>query len=161
MMRSIFHRVLVVSLKAGVFVALLGVFGCSKKGNPQITGASVFGVVRYKGASITGGAIRFWSQSKEGGNISAAGVINGDGTYEVLNAPLGRCKVVVSTEAVKHDRRALMGKFAAKEGAPPLPEPTAPPKKYMPIDNKYTELKTTPLEITVESGRQTRDIDLP
>lgn len=161
MIRSIFHPVLVVSLKAAFFVVLFGVFGCSQKKDSQITGASVSGVVRYKGAPVTGGAIRFWSDSKEGGNISAAGVINGDGTYEVLNAPLGRCKVVVSTEAVKHDRRAMMERFAAKEGAPPLPESAAPPKKFMPIDSKYTELKTTPIEITIENGRQTRDIDLP
>lgn len=146
---------------AGLFVVLLGAFGCGKSEKSQVTGASVSGLVRYQGKPVTGGAIRLWSENKESGGVSAAGVINGDGTYEVFNAPIGRCKVVVNTETVKHDRSALMQRIPEKDRAQVSAAQKVSPKKYMPIDPKYTDLKTTPTEITVENGRQTHDIDLP
>lgn len=160
MSRQIFHPFVVVSLKAGLLVLLMDVCGCSGGNNKsQVTGASVSGVVRYKGKPITGGVIQLWSDNVDAVQ-SAQGGIAGDGTYKVLNAPLGVCKVVVNTEAVKHDPRALLKRFAAK-GAPPPPEEKGPPKVYMSIDPKYTDVKKTDVQITIQKGSQTQDIDLP
>jgi hypothetical protein len=157
MAHPLFRLRLFVFLQACLLVLLLGAFGCGSNDKTQLTGASVSGVVRYQGKPVTGGIIQLWDK---GGNESAEGGINGDGTYQVLNAPLGVCKVVVDTEAVKHDRRAMLKRFADK-GAPALPEETGPPKVYMAIPPKYTDLKKTDLEITIQKGSQTQDIGLP
>jgi hypothetical protein len=143
-----------------LLVLLFGAFGCGGSNKSQVTGASVSGVVRYQGKPVTGGIIQLWSENKDG-NESAQGGINGDGTYQVLNAPLGVCKVVVKTESVKNDRRALMKRFATKEGAPPPPEETGPPRVYMLINPKYNDPKKTDVQITIQKGSQTQDIDLP
>ena len=154
----IFRPLVLVRLGACFFPLLVGALGCDSA-KPQITGASVSGVVRYQGKPITGGAVLLWSDRQDGNN-SARGRIKGDGTYQVLNAPVGACKVVVKTEAAKHDRSALK-KIGPATARANVPEPEGPPIKYMPIDPKYSSLKTTPIEITIEKGDQTRDIELP
>jgi hypothetical protein len=141
----------------GLLVLLLGAYGCGSSDKTQLTGASASGVVRYQGKPVTGGIIQLWDKD---GNESAEGGINGDGTYKVLNAPLGVCRVVVNTEAVKHDRRALLKRYADK-GAPALPEESGPPKVYMAVNPKYTDVKKTDVQITIQRGSQTQDIDLP
>jgi len=153
-----FRHAFLVSLRACLFTLLVGVFGCGRD-HSQITGASVSGVVRYQGKPVTGGAVLLWSDHQDGNN-SAQGRIQGDGTYQVLNAPLGVCKVVVNTTAAKHDRSALR-KMAPETARTNVSEPEGSPIKYMPIDPKYSSLKTTPIEITVEKGSQTRDLELP
>jgi hypothetical protein len=158
MVRPMLRPRLLVSLKTCFLVLLLGVFGCGSNNKSQLTGASVTGVVRYQGKPVTGGVIQFWSDNKDG-NQSSQGSINGDGTFQVLNAPLGVCKVVVKTEPVKHDRRALM-KRVEDRGAPVPPE-AVPPKVFMPIADKYTDVTKTDVQITIQKGSQTRDIDLP
>jgi len=115
-------------------------------------------VVPYQGKPVTGGVIQFWSDNKDS-NQSSQGSINGDGTYQVLNAPLGVSKVVVKTEPVKHDRRALL-KRVEDRGAP-VPPKVGPPKVYMPIADKYTDVTKTDVQITFQKGSQTKDIDLP
>lgn len=159
MSRPFFRRALVASLEAGLLVLLFGSSGCSSSNKSQVTGASVSGVVRYKGKPVTGGVIQFWSENIDAVG-SSQGSIAGDGTYTVLNAPLGVCKVVVNTEAVKHDRRAMLRRLTDK-GAPPPPEETGPPKTYMEIDPKYTDVKKTDVQITIQKGSQSQDIDLP
>jgi hypothetical protein len=160
MSRPIFRPALVVSLEAGLLLLLLAVSGCSSNKKSQLTGASVSGVVRYKGKPVTGGVVQLWCQNHDNDAVQTAqGTIQGDGTYQVLNAPLGVCKVVVNTKAVKHDIGAMMKKFAEK-GAP-TPEETGPPKVYMEIDPKYTNREKTDVQITIQNGHQTQDIDLP
>jgi hypothetical protein len=157
MMASSIRRMASGCLVAGLIVLLAGTPGCD--GNPQLTHASVSGVVHYQGQPVTGGVLILWSENKEG-NQSAQGKIDGNGAYEVLNAPLGKCKVVVNTAAVKHDLSVLVQKTPdAAQGKPP--EKTGAPLKYMPLDTKYMDRKTTPIEIVIEKGRQIRDIELP
>jgi hypothetical protein len=159
MSRPIFHHTIHVSLEVWLLVLLLGAFGCDSGKKSQITGTSVSGVVRYQGKPITGGVVLLWSDHQDGNN-SAQGRIKGDGTFQVLNAPVGACKVVVNTEAAKHDRSTLR-KMAPETARTNIPEPEGPPIEYMPIDPKYSSLKTTPIKITVEKGSQTRDLELP
>jgi hypothetical protein len=158
MSRPMLRPRFLVSLGTCFLVLLFGGFGCDSNNKSQLTGASVSGVVRYQGKPVTGGVIQFWSDSKDG-NQSAQGSINGDGAYQVLNAPLGICKVVVKTEPVKHDRRALLKRVEDK-GAPVPPE-AGVPKVFMPIADKYTDVTKTDVQITIQKGSQTRDIDLP
>ena len=159
MPRPILRPTILVSLEVWLLALLLGALGCGSGKKSQITDASVSGVVRYQGKPVTGGVVLLWSDSQDGNN-SAQGRIKGDGTYQVLNAPVGTCKVVVNTAAAKHDRGALrkMGPETARAN---VPEPEEPPIEYMSIDPKYSDRKTTPIEITVEKGSQTRDIELP
>jgi hypothetical protein len=152
-----FHPRRFVCLLTCFLVLLPCALGCGSNNNSQLTGASVSGVVHYQGKPVTGGIIQFWSDAKDG-NQSAQGSIEGDGSYEVLNAPLGVCKVVVKTEPVKHDRRALLKRSEGK-GAP-VPPDEGPPKVYMPIASKYTDVRKTDLQITVEKDSQTHDFDL-
>jgi hypothetical protein len=159
MSRPFFRHARLVPVAGGLLVLLLGAFGCGSGNKSQLTGASVSGLVRYQGKPVTGGIIQFWSDNKDG-NQTAQGGIEGDGTYKVLNAPLGDCKVVVKTESVKNDRRAMARKFAAEQGVPVSPQ-SGPPKVYMEIAPKYTDLKKTDVQITVQKGSQTQDIDLP
>ena len=158
MPRAYFHPRLFVYLLTCFLVLLPCALGCGNNNDSQLTGASVSGAVRYQGKPVTGGIIQFWSDTKDG-NQSAQGSIEGDGSYEVQNAPLGVCKVVVKTEPVKHDRRALMKRSEGK-GAPVPPE-EGPPKVYMPIASKYTDVRKTDLQITVQKGIQTHDFELP
>jgi hypothetical protein len=148
-------RVLIVAL-------LIGLLGCGS-GNPQRAGASVKGLVRYKGKPVTGGTIRLFGKENSGRSF-AEGPINGDGTFRVANAPLGSVKVVVDTSAARFDVRPMIEKARA-QGAPidesKLNLPQGPPIKYMEIEGQYSDPRKTTVEITIVEGENQRDIDLP
>jgi hypothetical protein len=78
-------------IRAVVSVALLIAFvGCGKTDKR----APVSGKVTVVGkAALTGGNIQFISASDP--NRIGAGLIKADGTYEVFDAPVGECKVVI------------------------------------------------------------------
>ncbi len=139
--------------------AALAAAGCTA-GNPQLTGAAVSGVVRAKGRPVTGGSLRLIDPADP--NKSTSGQILGDGTYKVLNAPVGEVVVVVETASAKADPRAFIALAKAKGGK--VDEsilPPGPPLKYVPIDPKYSDPAKSPLRITVEKGEHTKDIELP
>ena len=127
--------------------------GCGD--NPQITGASVEGVVKYRGSVLTGGTIRLVSVSDD--NKSTTGLINPDGSYVVENAPLGEVKVVVDTELAKIDMVALhkLG------GSDVDPTKLGPPMKYMKIDEQLSNPDKTPLRLTLRKGHQELDVNIP
>lgn len=141
---------------------LIGLLGCSG-GHPARTPASVKGVVRYQGKPVTGGMIRLFGKENSGSSF-AEGPINGDGTFRVVNAPLGPVKVVVDTSAARFDPRPMIEKAKA-QGAPideaKMNSPQGPPMKYMEIDGKYSDPRKTTIEITIVEGENLRDIDLP
>lgn len=142
------------TLPAGALaVALAGLAGCGD--NPNVTGATVAGTMRHKGAPLPGGTVRIVADGDPG--KSASGRIGADGRYQVANAPVGACKVVVETESAKNDPSKFMGKVPAGAVDPgKLP----PPQKYVPVDRKYTDPGTTPLRVTVVKGDNPTDFDV-
>jgi hypothetical protein len=142
-----------VYLAAALVVA--GLAGCSGPDRSPITGATVTGVVRHKGALVTGGTVRLIAVDDP--NKSMSGQIDGNGQYRVPNAPVGVVMVVVETESAKHDLRKLLKN--APEGTTNLPD--GPPLKYVKMDAKYQDPAKTDVKLTVETGEQEKDIDLP
>jgi hypothetical protein len=144
------------SLWRSFFLALilLSSLGCSR-GNPQLTGASVSGTVKYQGKIVTGGMIRLIALRDE--NETATGRILGDGTFTIPNAPLGEVKVVVDTEMARFDPSTMV------KNAPPsaITFPKGSPMKYVPIDRKYRDPAQTSVRLTIEKGEQKKDIEMP
>ena len=137
-MRAFFGRALVV---AGAGLALaVGAAGC---GSP--TGGPVSGKVTMGEKTVTSGTVTF---TGEKGKIATAS-IESDGTYKVLNPPMGLCKVTVRPAA------PILGGQGAK--APSL-EGGAP--KAFPIPKQYGSPDTSGLTFTVTSSPGTYDIPL-
>lgn len=83
---------------------LLVLVGCGKSKNGSVT---VKGIVSYKGAPLPGGSIRF-VDAKDKSNHNTT-VIRGDGTYELIKAPLGDVKVAVigpTRSSTDHDPKS-------------------------------------------------------
>ena len=136
--------------------------GCN--GNPQISGARVVGKVTYKSQVLTGGEIIFVDPNDP--NKSTSGRIEGDGTFDVPNVPIGNLSVLIDTTMAKYD----VNNFVPPKGEPReasenpylknAPAPSTPPMKYMPINKKYAKIDTSPLKITVQKGTTTQNFDL-
>jgi hypothetical protein len=141
-----------------VALIVLAAAGCSA--NPHLTGARVSGVVRYKSAPVTGGSIRLVAVGDP--SRSASGAIRGDGTYAVLNAPVGQVVAVVETESARFDPAAMLALARAKGAAVnPPPEAIGPPLRYVPINKSYTRAETSPVRLVVEKGANVVDVELP
>jgi ribosomal protein S16 len=150
----------------GLLVLGFGVSpGCSKKPAADPTLGTLTGKVTIKGEPVTGGSLSFNKDGKEVANVK----INSDGTYETLLA-LGDFKVAVDTELFKkmldsgfqntttvnpmvlkdkklteEEMKALMGKSAGK---------------YVPIPEKYRDVASSGLAVTIQAGKQEKNFDL-
>jgi hypothetical protein len=143
---------------AGLCGILLAPAGCNQ--NPQITGGKLSGTVTYKGAPLPGGEIRLLSPSDP--NKSQGGPIRADGTYEVLNAPLGQVKVLIDTEMIKSHPALMADKVKPGAGNPKV-EMNAlygGQLKYVQIPDRYRDAGRTPLTATVEKGSSKKDFNL-
>jgi hypothetical protein len=135
---------------------VIALAGCNSSTGKQLTGATVFGTVHYKGVAVTGGSVTLVDVNDP--NKSMVGQIDGNGEYRVVNAPLGEVKVVVETESAKNDMAELFKK--APEGkVKSISE--VPRLKYMKIDEKYGDPEKTDLKFTIAPGEQEHDINLP
>jgi hypothetical protein len=150
---SVYRTCSIVAATAGLLILA----GCNG-GNPQITGASVAGTVKYQGKIVTGGEIIFVSPTDP--NKSQSGRIFGDGTFDVPNVPTGDVIVVIDTEQARYDVSAMHAKAKGGDGNIPKVETGHPPMKYMKIDKKYSQPTTSPLRLTVEKGTNQKDFDL-
>jgi hypothetical protein len=151
---------------AAVAVAALALTaaGCGG-GDGQLTGARVKGHVKYKGKVLTGGEIQF--VDPKDANKSQSGRINGDGTFDVPNVPVGEVVVLIDTEMAKYDVSSFTPPKGAGGGGanenPYLkdaPKPTTPPMKHMVIDKKYAKADTSPLKMSVQKGTNDKDFEL-
>ena len=153
-------------LRLGLHLALfLGlVVGCSSSTNPEAP-ARVSGVVTYQGKPVPGGTIAFHPVGKAPYSSS----IGADGTYEVVDLPIGEMVVTVESESVNPDRKsqsyggaigekmkAERMKAEGKAGTAPQP----PTGRYRKIPSTYANAKTSPLTVTLEHGRQVKPIEL-
>jgi hypothetical protein len=134
--------------------------GCS--GNTVQAPAKVSGQVTYKGAALPAGTIHFHSEDK---GIYRSPLAQ-DGTFEVVDIPKGTMVVTVETESVNPAKKAPDyggGKGAAdyaKRIAAEGIQAKQSTAQYVKIPKKYASAKTSPLTVTVEAGRQTKQFDL-
>ena len=156
------------------------VVGCGGKKNAP---ATVSGSVTYKNAPVTGGTIAFHS---EGGVYS--GVILPDGTYTIVDVPVGDMVVTVDTEALNPNIKKETytgqtkggpggGKYGAAGGKSPAPSPSGAKAKYeaspagegspqgeagtyVQIPRTYADKNKSTLKVNVKDGKQQINLEL-
>lgn len=152
-------------VRFAAFALLATALGCGSYGRTTVKGKVTVG---GKGP-LTGGAIQFVLVADP--NVSGGGQILADGTYEVINAPIGECKVLVDNAHLGGAKST--GPVAPTVGGGPSRPPadsgkkmSEPPKgvealpgtagtggvKYIRIDPAYADKEKTPLKSTVSSG---------
>jgi hypothetical protein len=154
-MRS--QRLTTLCTLAGLCVALTALPGCKK---PR---ATVHGTVSFGNQKLTGGTVSFFG----GPSVVGTGTIKSDGTYTVLDAPVGETTVTVTTP------KRAMGPMAGGGKAPPgskgMPKEFIPPgasegagpvNTGPPAPEKYADPEKSPLKFTVQKGDNTYDITL-
>jgi hypothetical protein len=142
--------------------ALVGVMpGCAKP-KPR---AKVTGTVKLNGKPLPGGMVSF--ALDDGTNVSAGTNIRKDGTYEVANAPIGKCKVAVKTSHLNTTPTPVVTAPAAGAGVNMQPKQTLVPgasgdpkmgTQYTPIAAKFEDVTKSGLEFEVKPGENNFDI---
>ena len=137
-------------------LSLLFVFGCNSEGSrkrPQL--AKVKGTITYNGKPVRSAAVNFMM---EGSPRAASGVTDDNGNFQLTTfdtndgAPIGTHKVTVTQINLQTAVNMTPLELATK-GPPP------PPKNGL-IPAKYLEMKTSPLQFTVEPGQNQKEIVL-
>jgi hypothetical protein len=158
-----------VSVLAGVLLAccLFLTLGC---GPDHKARGAVKGRVTSNKKPLTTGTVMFINPQ----GVSASATIDGEGNYDMKDAPVGECTVTVTVPDMPMDpsvRARLTGKgsgpkmpeMKVPEGVegPPMPAATKLPKEIVPADAKYSKPETSGLKFKVEKGEQhTYNIDL-
>ncbi len=90
--------------------------------------------------------------------------IKPDGTFSAVGAPLGEMKVTVETESIKG--MTASDPYAGRQLPPGVEKKTVietdtmKVPTYVPIPRKYADVKTTTVKMTIEKGKQVKDINL-
>jgi hypothetical protein len=118
--------------------------GCAKA--PPERGVLI-GTIKYKGQVVPHGFVTFVSKANPA--LRDVCAIKADGTFAVTNAPVGPCKVIVQVNgAIDLQAYQQLGK--------------TPPPDFLPRDiaQKYAYEQSTPLEITIEGGEKTIELEI-
>jgi hypothetical protein len=126
----------------GLLGAIVALGGCGSQ-------AVVTGKITYKKEPLTTGEVSFIASDGK----SRSGLISPDGTYKIVDAPLGSVVIVVVA-------KQLAGKVEKGDPLSAKPKGGRAAQMKSAIPEKYNDPKTSGLTYTVTSGRQTRDIDL-
>ena len=104
--------------------------------------------------------------TKEG--VAYDAQISNDGTYSATDIPEGELVITVETESISPAKKAPRGAEAAKRAKANLVQP--PPagmapaadlsSYYVKIPSEYANPNTSPLSVTVKSGRQVHNVEL-
>jgi hypothetical protein len=144
-----------------VLASSLALLGCSK-GNVNAP-ARVSGKLTYKNQPIRAGAMKLYTPD----GVSYAAQIDPDGTYAATDVPTGELIVTVETEFLNPGKKGPKGGEAArrmKAAQSQMQQPAGlvekPSEHYIKIPSKYANPKTSPLTVTLTSGRQVHDFDL-
>ena len=154
-------------LAAVVVLSSVALLGCSKKNSSSA--ARVSGSLTYNGQPIKGGVMYF--HDSEGKAYAAK--ISPDGTYSASDIPVGELIVTVDTDPLNPGRanapkgptaEARMKMDQSMSRRPDAPSggtpPPSPADLYIKIPAKYANAKTSPLTVTLDSGRNVKDINL-
>lgn len=138
------------------------VLGCAKN---KLAPARVSGSLTYKNKPIKAGSMHFHTPD----GVAYPATISQDGTYSAADLPEGELVVTVETESINPNRGgAAKGKTGemrmkmVQQQPPPgvaanIPPPT---ELYVKIPEKFSNPKTSPLTVTLKSGRQVQNLDL-
>jgi hypothetical protein len=139
---------------------VIAMVGCGPSGPATTT---VSGKVTVGGEPLPGGSIQFVSTKDS--NLIGGGQIKGDGTYEVPDAPVGECKVVIDNSHLRTSGRTS-NKMGEKMNTAPagLDIPgsmgAGTDTSYKQIDAAYASAETTTLSATVAKDKATHNFDL-
>jgi hypothetical protein len=139
---------------------LLLPLGCGSSGKNPNAPASVSGKITYKGQTLKGGTIAFFSKDATGTYSSG---INSDGTYEIKDLPAGLAEVTIETESVNPNIKKQ--KYGQKGGSSPPPSNVqdkgpASAENYVRIPLRYGDRANSKLTMTLTAGNQTKDWEL-
>jgi hypothetical protein len=140
--------------------SLLGmVLGCSGGTVPR---ATVKGQVKLGDKVLTGGTVMFVLKE----NVTGSALIDGNGNYDMRDAPIGDVKVSVNVPKAPFMPKGGMMPKAPTDGTkggenmmmntPGMMDPS----KIVRIPDKYGNPDTSALTYSVKSGEQTHDITL-
>jgi len=120
--------------------------------------ATVKGKVTLDGKVISVGTVVFHSEQ----NITGNAKLDEDGYYVMNDAPLGECRVTVSTprlppQGMAHLKGAPTG--PVMPGTTP-PDPQSMPSKIVSVPVRFSKPETSGLTFKVETGEHTFDIKL-
>jgi hypothetical protein len=126
--------------------------------------AKVSGSLKYKGQPIKAGTMAF--HSAEGQQYQAT--ISDDGTYSATDVPVGELVVTVDTSHLDPNKtgaaqkpKDLDRRMAQGRGQQSSAEaPATAPQPYLAIPKKYSNPKTSTLSITLQNGRNVKDLEL-
>jgi len=148
-------------LSLAILILAIVLLGCSK--NPQAP-AKISGSLAYKGQPIKAGTMQFHTPQ----GVAYSAQISTDGTYSATDLPEGELIITVETEhlnpakkppvATSKDaekRKKMMQSREQPQGSAVVPE-----EPYIKIPEKYSNPKTSPLTVTLKSGRQVHNVDL-
>jgi len=151
-----------------VLVMLPWLVGCDK-------GATVSGVVKFKGNPLQAGSIKFQTPD---GKWARVGGIGEDGSYTFTEVPPGPMQVAVITSHLKPTAsagggRARMPGFRGggqaardkpaemKDHGPAMMQALSDSRKYVALPPRFEDFKTSGLDFEVTKGKMQHDIDLP
>jgi hypothetical protein len=132
--------------------------GCGKRQ------ATVTGKVTFNGQHLTAGTVAFVGSGRTG-----SGTIKSDGTYAVMDAPIGEVTITVQTPPPPQGGMGGMmgGKTKRPPGVPEMPKEMRPPGdegdkdvRIVPAPEKYNTVEKSPLKYTVQPGSQDYNIEL-
>jgi len=145
---------------------LLGLLALSVGCGPSSKARGIVkGKVTFAGKALPSGNVGFFGAN----NLTGTGIIDKDGNYTILDAPLGEVKISVTVPQGPPPGMMMGPGMAASKGMTSVDPsgsgksipllPTAP-TNVMPIPEKYAKPETSGLTLKVEKGEQTHDITL-
>jgi hypothetical protein len=146
----------------GTVLALVLLCGCkSENYNDGLNlGGTLTGIVTLNGAPLRGGRVECYADN---GKYSVMADLDKTGQFALKEPPLGPCKLVVRTSYLKdHPAAPKVGKDGKGNpgGSAGMVLPLNVGFGYTQIPEKYENLATTDVSVTVERGDQTFDIKL-
>jgi hypothetical protein len=147
-MRGIYARA-----AAGVLLAALALAAGCAKGDGVNRGGKLTGTITIDGKPVGGGEVIILSAD---GKHSMSGRIRNSGAYEILEPPLGPCKLAVITSPLKE-----VPPPSKKKGPVDFTDPkTGEWPIYVAVPEKYEKPDTSGLVVEVKGGDQSHDIPL-
>jgi hypothetical protein len=149
-----------VAVLLGIAPLLLLAGGCSG------SEGKVSGRVSYNGQPVTGGWVIF--RPADGSKNTVNAEIDENGDYST-SVPVGEVRIAVDNEDLQPSVGGGKGVVppgvrlpAPTQGdtATPNEPPSTPPGRYVPIPPKYYNVETSGLADTIQSGSQTKNLDL-
>lgn len=130
--------------------------------------AVVKGKVTLDDKPVPVGNVMFFGKD----NATATGILDKDGNYVINDAPLGDVKITITVPKPPPGGLEMMQRMKNNPGAKDTEsvDPNDPsrrisimgdiPENVVAIPDKYADAATSGLTYTVQSGEQTRDIEL-